>query len=475
MDRLSIPTTASLSAAQLLPSTHPSVAKALNRLSRPSLLSLCLDWLDERNLDLTSPYLKSPASEDEDDQDENDLYPPSSSLQELREIYTELQGRKGSKRDVVDRIIEGDWRDGVTLYQMAMIDMQYLYSHPTSQKWTALKIVPLSSHQRDGKKPTIPRFHPATFLQNLQREILPDIKAHYNLDRHTHLPLWILRVYIIDCPYNTSLALLPPTASSRKIAPDASRTFYVAFPDASPHIYISLTTTSSSISTVTRPGADNKSLRKLVLDGIPKAFSRPRERYKLEPAKLSARNLDALCVLRGGGRTNKAAGGWGVYAEDNTADNPLNIVQVTPPDSGVEVEETAAHKPAGFKRRLEPSEEVVKRRKLIAKGRFGNSALEKDGLGIERLDVMMEDLYPVADLDGVEHEDEEEDDDWRPDIRITFHGSHVFAGIRTLVEQGIVDGEKMPGWMTGEEGVSIGVIRDGRLVRGVRSNQQDNE
>jgi len=34
---------------------------------------------------------------------------------------------------------------------------------------------------------------------------------------------------------------------------------------------------------------------------------------------------------------------------------------------------------------------------------------------------------------------------WRPDVRVTFHGQQVFAGIREHVEAGIVDGEKMPG------------------------------
>jgi central kinetochore subunit Mis15/CHL4 len=48
-------------------------------------------------------------------------------------------------------------------------------------------------------------------------------------------------------------------------------------------------------------------------------------------------------------------------------------------------------------------------------------------------------------------------------VRLTFHGSHVFAGIRQLVECGIVDGERMPGWMTGEEGVTIGAVRNGRI------------
>src|SRR5690242_5676218 len=108
MSGLSIPTTSALSSSQLVPSSNPAVTKTLNRLSRPSLLSLVLDWLDERNQDNTSPYV---VDEGSDDDDEHDLYPPARSLEELREIWTDLQGRKGSKRDAVDRIIEGDWRN----------------------------------------------------------------------------------------------------------------------------------------------------------------------------------------------------------------------------------------------------------------------------------------------------------------------------------------------------------------------------
>jgi central kinetochore subunit Mis15/CHL4 len=82
-----------------------------------------------------------------------------------------------------------------------------------------------------------------------------------------------------------------------------------------------------------------------------------------------------------------------------------------------------------------------------------------------------------AALAKVAGEDEEEDDDqedehaqsWRPQVRLTFHGPHVFAGIRQLVECGIIDGERMPGWMTGEEGVTIGAVRNGR-IRGYKGS-----
>jgi central kinetochore subunit Mis15/CHL4 len=57
----------------------------------------------------------------------------------------------------------------------------------------------------------------------------------------------------------------------------------------------------------------------------------------------------------------------------------------------------------------------------------------------------------------------ESGDGWVPNVRVAFTGTHVFAGIRQLVEEGIVDGERMPGWMTGEAGVTVGAVRDGRI------------
>jgi central kinetochore subunit Mis15/CHL4 len=494
MTTLSIPTTSALPSYELVPSTHPAVHKILHRLSRSSLLSLVLDWLDERNQDNTAPYLLS----SDDGEDEDDLYPAASSLAALREIYTDLQARKGGKRDVVDRVIEGDWRNGVSLYQLAMADMQYLYDHPASQKWNALKIACLSNNNEEKSSPSIPRFHPATFLRNLQREVLPDVKAHYNLDRHATLPLLILRVFILESPYNTSLAL---QSTKSKTILDSSKTFYVAFPDSSPHVFVSLSANPQP-GGPRGPSSDNKSLKRLILEGIPKAFSKPRERYALQSTSLSARNLDALVERRGGGRTNAAGGGWNVYVEEKHGrDNPLNTQLPTPEASVLEDVDTGRKQEegsTGLKRKREEDQNVVKRRRLVAQGRFGNTAKAEDGKGIERLDIRIEDPFPEAaeeeepdpnpdestrergtkrkgrrssitiELDKVD-DDDVQTDSWRPDVRVTFHGQHVFAGIRELVEAGIVDGEKMPGWMTGEEGVSLGVVRDGR-IRGFKGS-----
>lgn len=549
MPRISVPTTARLPSSLRIDPKNQTVTKILGRLSRSSLLSVALDWLDDNNLPLAQPYLLEDYDEETDDEadETDDFYPPARSPAALRELYTDLQSRRGSKREVLDRILEGDWRHGLSLYQLAMADLQYLYDHPTSQKWSAYRIVPLKpptdpdgeeTPEVDKESLAIPRFHPSTFLRSLQAQVLPDVKAHYTFDAHRTLPLLLLRIFVLDSPYNTNLGLqssamttpatTPTTTTTTATTFDSARTVYLAFPDASPHVYISRpqqqqqtastsTSTTSITTTATSTGVgagESRSLlRHLLVEAIPKALSDPlrRRRVALQATGLATRNLAELLERRGAGRTNFAGGGWSVYAEEKgkkAIESPLDLVlPMSPPlsDDGDDEKEGGKKetKRAGGGG-LAGVVRAAKRARMVARARFGETARVGDGKGVERVDVVVEDAFP--DVEGAEETDGDgdrgrnegrddgrrpvagrsrhvdaalgraagdgEDDDggddgpaqkWRPFVRLTFHGSHVFAGIRQLVECGIIDGERMPGWMTGEEGVTIGAVRNGRI------------
>lgn len=564
MARISVPVASRLPSSLRISPSNPVVTRILGRLSRPSLLSLVLDWLADGNQALTGPYLRQRQAEDDvdnvdnaDNVDDDDFYPPAPSLEALREHYSNLQERKGSKREVLDRVLEGDWRHGVSMYQLAMADVQYLYDHPTSQKWTAFRIVPMKPQldvDEDGTEAAVsavidrealvvPRFHPSTFLRNLQAQILPDIKVHYNFDRHKTLPLLLLRIFILDSPYNTARAVADGAAPSAAGAAgsvlatvEASRTVYISFPDASPFVYLSSSQTNeqhagpgANAAASAPTGRETRSLRNLVVEAIPKALSRPQERYGLRPTSMVTRNLTEMLHRRGAGRTNTAGGGWAIYADEKTIESPLNSVLPTPPlsegddDKNKEDDkENRSHTAASGKdgnekgkrrRALSPGtareQRRAKRRRLVAEARFGPTAKMDDGQGVERVDVVMQDPFPgnipeeqedverpavtaepadrgrtkggrrsqigAALAREIEVQDNEDiargadeagsgsSDAWRPQVAFTFHGSHVFAGIRQLVEAGVIDGEKMPGWMTGEEGVTVGAVRHGRI------------
>ncbi|TDZ41585.1 Inner kinetochore subunit CHL4 [Colletotrichum trifolii] len=450
-----------------------AVEKSLNRLSRSSLLKLALEWISDDNFSLCGPLLGN----DDDDV----VYQPAASLQELRALYADLQNKKGSKREILERITEGDWQHGLTLYQLAMADAQYLQDHPTSQKWTAYQILPLkdATYIDDEEQPPeidkeslkLPRFHPSTFIQNLQSYVLPDVKAHYHIHRPQDLAMTVLRIFIIESPYSTSVPNLGRISTPAGSDGDGSRTLYIALPDGSPYVYLSKSQTIGSVG-----AAESKSFRNLVAEGIPKAFSRPRERYVLKPTNIWSKNIAALLYTKGAGRTNAAGGGWSTYA-DKKNESPLDTVLPTPPLSDESDDSSGV---AGFqppKRRAEPlggAGTFLKRAKLCARARFGETANFADGLGIERVDIAMEDPFPSDTLGEANDREEEAQDGqgrqgelagsvWVPDVKLIIHGSHVFAGTRQLVEHGIINGERMPGWLTGEEGVSLGAVRHGRI------------
>ncbi|KAF4419491.1 hypothetical protein F53441_14423 [Fusarium austroafricanum] len=506
MARFSIPTTARLPSSLRVDASNPAVVRSLNRLSRESLISLALDWLDDESLPNAVPYIER--RDEDDDKESDDLYPPCQSVDDLQQLYVDMQQQKGSKRDVVSRIVEGDWRLGLTLYQLAMADMAYFEQNPTSQKWSAYQILPLKQPTQDAGEDqvlrvdqeslTIPRFHPSTFLQNLQTQVLPDVKAHYHFHRPKDIPVLLLRIFVIDSPYNTDFALSSRDATGTATNFDSSRTVYIAFPDGSPALYI-----TKSQATGANGSGESRSLHSLIVDGIPKALSRPRERYTLKSGSLSSKNLDVLLEKKGSGRTNSAGGGWSIYSNESTKISPLDTVLPSPPLS-----RESSSSDLNLKRGapLTESQRAVKKSKLVAKARFGDSGIVTDGKGVEKVDIAIQDPFPSISVDlGEEEERENEDDDataegknrrkskitavireanvaaeedrndtapsnrWTPTIKVTFSGTHVWAGVRQLVEVGIVDGERMPGWMTGEEGVTSGVVRHGR-IRGYKGS-----
>jgi central kinetochore subunit Mis15/CHL4 len=461
--RIAIPTVKPLPDNLRLSATNSYVIKTLSKLSRPSLLSLAASWCAPELQDSCAPFILAEG----EDEASGAAYDAATSLSQVEGLYSEdLPSRKGTKREIVDRILAGDWRHGISLYQLAMTETRYILDQPSSNRWTAFKL-----QRHDGEPETnLPCFNPHSFLRNLQQEIAPLAKAHYALSTPPEFPGTVLRIYLHDTPYNTQSAVRSSSKFSSSSRASINKSMFVLFPTGTPYIYVSLSSTGSSII-----DADSKSLQKFIVEAIPKALSSPGERYKLTSTALTTRSLTALLAHRGAERTNRVAGGWSIFADEKTNMNTLNYTKLEdvklsiPEDQdAMDVEEKELGKSRGIKRSLsfshtKPTSSLPspqrKRLKLVAAGRFGTYGLPDDGNNFNRLDVRTTDSFSRR--PGME--DEEDEDAFRPNVRLSFQGSHVFAGIRKLVELGTVDGEAMPGWMTGEAGVSIGTIKDGRI------------
>ncbi|KAH9881420.1 hypothetical protein IAQ61_000145 [Plenodomus lingam] len=486
-----------------LPVTHREVQRTFTKLSRQSLASLAQQWLSKKNRDFCKPYLladrRGHGEEEEDEEEDEELYAPAQSYEALQEIYKELAARKGGRKEILDRILQGDWRTGISMYQLATAEIQYLLDHPNALRWTAKRLtrIPNSRSAVADMEVTndydhLPRFQAQTFMSNLVRELTPLMKAHYLITRIKATPMTILRVYIHDSPYSNEASLAVESNST-----DSAKAVFFIWPNGSPFVYSSLATLTGQV-----VGDEGRHLRDIVQQAIPKAFSRPSARYQLTTTNFTTKSLDALLTYRGSGKSNAATGGWSIFQDHSFSQNALDFITT---QKANEKEKNATSKsathdtkpgPGRAKRPLDDKESSeAKRRKEVAAGRFGNSGKPNDGQGLERVEVRIDDPFPsalnnksFAHIDGntsnqdaqtsnrsrrgrpslldrtaEDLEEIQNEEGWVPSVRVTFQGTHVFAGIRQLVEEGIVDGEKMPGWMTGEAGVTIGSIREGRI------------
>jgi central kinetochore subunit Mis15/CHL4 len=479
-----------------LPISHREIQRTFTKLARQSLISLAQQWLSKKNRDFCKPYLLSDQVEDDDEE----IYEPAQSFEALQEIYKQLAARKGGRREVLDRILEGDWRKGISMYQLATAEIQYLLDHPNALRWTAKRLTkipnarsPVTDMEVTNDSDHLPRFQAQTFMSNLARELTPLMKAHYLITRIKTSPMTILRVYIHDSPYSNEASLAVDSNST-----DSAKAVFFIWPNGSPFVYSSLATLTGQV-----VGDDGRHLRDIVQQAIPKAFSRPSARYQLTNTNFTTKSLDSLLTYRGPGKSNAAAGGWSIFQDHSFSQNALDFITTQKGDAQEKASgdksNTSLKAKAGsgrLKRPLDDKEtSEAKRRKEVAAGRFGTSAQPNDGQGLERFEVRIDDPFPstpdesnttqmdgeTSNLDGPtanrtrrgrpslldrtaeDLEELQNEEGWAPNVRITFQGTHVFAGLRQLVEEGIVDGEKMPGWMTGEAGVTIGSVKEGRI------------
>ena len=539
------PTTAAIPDSYKIPSTTRSLLRSISRLSRRSLIELALDWLKEGKDASCAPYLTS-NRDLEEEAEEDYLYSPADNVEELRQIYETFKHEAGTKRDVIDRMLDGDWRRGISLQQLAMIDFQHLLDHEASLRWTALKLVPLSRtaeksalpQDRHCKPPTetkLPCIQHSTFVQALKAEIGALVKAHYYL-RYLPEPhrLTILRLFLTDTPYAN------PASATQSHFIDGARTIFIAFPDSCPYIYVSLSGSGGGGKIHGTSKIDAASMKRVVLEAVPKAFSRPHGRYALEATSLTARSLSTMASLRGNRRSGASQGVYTIFTDGMVDESPLEAVK-SDFEGEILLGQDMLNEGAGLdskcplpmppKRRaleerdangmipLDDDARDRKKKKMAVLKRFGTTGLANAAhkAPLDHLHIRLEERFRVStaantrgaaqqgpadrtressstadragtnnqkgsDLSSSSHPQIPEatialpappakhpaDSEQGPvaPLSLTFRGSDVIAGLRSLAETGLVDLDQMPAWMTGEEGMSGATVRGGVVVDG---------
>lgn len=268
------------------------------------------------------------------------------------------------------------------------------------------------------------------------------------------------------------------------------------------------------------PRMDITSLKRNVLEAIPRAISKSQHRYALESTSLTARSLSTMLSLRGSNGTNAANGVYTIFAKGVVDNSPIDAEKPTydqkilqacqikpskghafspsPPQHTDQRTALAEKSNNSAISRMPKSEEQRMGLKIAAAMRFGLSDVPDSKLGfdnpelatmvdgLDRLQFRLdEDLFtgttqsPSNDY-GAGHYDVDPFDQTPASdtpaghvsrqgtacMTLTFQGSNIFWGIRKLVESGVIVAEKVPAWMTGEEAMSGGTVRGGIVVLG---------
>jgi central kinetochore subunit Mis15/CHL4 len=101
-----------------------------------------------------------------------------------------------------------------------------------------------------------------------------------------------------------------------------------------------------------------------------------------------------------------------------------------------------------------------KKRRLATHSRFGTAGGSQTPAPLDRLDIRLLDAPSSTDNTSAATASAT-----LPTLSLTFAGSDVIGGIRKLAELGVIEPERMPSWMTGEEAVSMAVVRGGKRMK----------
>lgn len=441
--------------SNILPNTYVPVlskkvlATVLLRLPKSSILSLVLLWPQLKN---TQPLLRdAKLSQKEYNRLVRD---------EAKQMRAE--GSKWKKAKLVDRILFEYWPNGLNLLQLAQIDCQLIVDNPNAYYWILSTVKDAWGAQASLS------LDPLLFLNRLARELGKMFMSYIYVCTHPNMPLILIRIQVFDLlPFGRQSSRNPEMQKSHITS---HKPYFLAVPMNSPHLIHS-------------PGNDLVS--EIVLQVVESSLSKsPREVLRLETpsSQKAVRSLESMHTLKGCSRFANSMGPWIPYADGEADISPLASLEDHPVIlSQSEVCSSAEEKllkSANIRFKgtasgtiksdvlFEDNKSLRKRRKLHT----------EDEEGLPPRTIRKSQFASIAPIRFAEftiqndlpsHEHSNEDANGPSNVILKLVGNDVFAGLHELATKStdpkklVVDPSKLPGWLTGEEGISCEFIRNG--------------
>ena len=435
---------------------HKVLYNILDRLSKNSILQFIILWTKLKN---TQPK------------------PPSKYTQHgfNKKITKEVSEFRKSinrtpKRKLIDKIIFEYWTQGLNLLQISQIDCQLIVDKSNSaQSW-------IYSTVKDMHDKIVPiSINPREFLNNLVKNLSSLYLSYIYICKHPKLPIILIRIQVFDL--NGMDITEKPHIISHKAY------FFGIFVN-SPHVVHSINNDA------------------MVHGIVMEAFERSLPQSKNNLLKLitpedqfPVKSIQSMHILKGCNRSGNSLGIWTPYADGTVDMLPLGAIedhQVFKSEAEIDEETNETEDVDNLK---------LQRLKKIANLRFKGSLTGNKQSSSEEPNHHQQQQQPEQDsnLDQTEREGQTNDtefdsiapiqyaefilkektiatrteksigDDGRTNIKFKITGSDVFGGLHELSvkstepEEIILNPEEVPNWLTGEEGASIGEIRNGNF------------
>ncbi|QLG71794.1 hypothetical protein HG535_0C01430 [Zygotorulaspora mrakii] len=390
--------------------------------------------------------------------------------EQLAAKLEQLVKRRVKRRVLASKILLEYWPRGLSLFQLAQIDCYSVVYKPDHFTWTS------STAWNAMHSKQVLHINFSKFVSRLKKDLQKFYLCNIHTFEHPELPLVICRIQLFDLNKSFSDSVMKSShienlPEGRKLSSRAP--YYVAFSLNSPNIIHS---------------PDEDSYAQLIIQSIERTLS-DREAVILKRNEIPpVRSLHSMQVLFGVSRLSNSLGSWATYGETSFEVSPFGSVQehqsmkgkailveglgdkniVSSDDGSAEDPEIKRLRLDNSMMRFKGSKDGVKTTKLYQLKRSKNRIYSLDEAnspesqntvnGISKYTSMV----PVEKVEFTTHNNL--DSDRQVSLKLKLYGNDVFAGLHELCDRRHIDINKVPGWLTGENGPSSGSIRDGNFV-----------
>lgn len=397
-----------------------------------------------------------------------------------------FQEQKVNKKTIIARIMYVYWPEGLNMYQLAELDCVAMMQRPKEQKWKFKYMINPLNDKNSGFV-----LNPKKFMRLLNNEVSKLHSTHMFLCKHTTLPVIILRIQSFDTnnlflsSVNKSGIIINHQTLDKKLENSqrddliSRKAYYLVFAINCPFIIHS-------------PQEDPYT--NFILDCVTRVLSLREPVVLKDRSKTAITSLEQILIIDGPSRFSQSMGLWNRYAEGNLELSPLGEV---------EKHESFKGRKIIIRKYDEISNEVDSDDREIKKIRNEKNMIRfkgsKDGIIDQKVIEIKKTLEKIHNLDDrisrvtlskytslvptqkvefkiisdewkksnindeldVELEEQPSRPISSPSINIKLRGNDVFGGMHQLCDQNLINIEKLPGFLAGENGNNSGIVING--------------